>query len=253
MKEPHGNHDPALSRSTVAREPRLVNSDPDSSDSLPSAALNASDESAARAARNQKLLTESQPGQARRVLWIDGVGGYLLLDKDEILIGQALSGSSADLRIVGDLSRQAAAIRRSEGDYLIQPLQPTRINGLPIDRPQILSDGCEIQLGERVRLAFAQPSPLSHTARLKLVSLNKFRPTVDGVLLLSDSCVLGPSPGSHIHCPTWKTEILMFRHNDGWYFRTLEKVEVDGMSTEGQIPLVSGMRMKGEDFSLSVE
>lgn len=186
-------------------------------------------------------------------LWIDGVGGFTLIDREEVLIGQAIASSTADIRIVGDLSRQAAAIRRSEGDYLLQPLQPTKQNGRSVDRAQLLQDGDEVQLGERVKFQFRKPNPLSATARIDLVSLHRFKPNVNGILMLSDSCILGPQPGSHVECPTWASELLLFRHGEDWHFRTLAKVEVNGKTVQGQILLQPGMRMDGDDFSLSVE
>ena len=189
----------------------------------------------------------------RRVLWIDGIGGFLCCDQEEVVLGQAVNGSLADIGIVGDLSRQAAAIRRSGGDYLLQPLQQMWLNDAPVDRAQLLSHGSVLQLGRRVRVGFSKPNPLSATARLDLLSLNKWKPSVDGVLLLADSCVIGPNPGSHVKCPLWKNELLMFRHGDGWCFRTLVEVDVNGRKTQGQIPITAGMRIRGEDFSLSVE
>ncbi len=189
----------------------------------------------------------------RRVLWIDGIGGFLCCDQDEVVLGQAVSGSLADVGIVGDLSRQSVAIRRSGGDYLIQPLQQMWLNNISVDRPQLLGDGNVLQLGRRVRVGFSKPNPLSATARLDLLSLNKWKPSVDAVLLLADSCVIGPNPGSHVKCPLWKNELLMFRQADGWCLRTLAEVDVNGQKTQGQIPIVPGMRLRGEDFSLSVE
>ena len=189
----------------------------------------------------------------RRVLWIDGIGGFLCCDQDEVVLGQAINGSLADLGIVGDLSRQAAAIRRSGDDYLLQPLQQMWLDESPVDRPQLLRDGAVLQLGRRVRVGFSKPNPLSATARLDMLSLNKWKPSVDGVLLLADSCVIGPNPGSHVRCPLWKQELLMFRLGGGWCFRTLAEVDVNGKKTQGQIPITSGMRIRGEDFSLSVE
>lgn len=202
---------------------------------------------------NTKELLSDTVSAPRRVLWIDGVGGFLCCDREEILIGQAIGSSIADVGIVGDLSRQAAAIRRSGGDYLLQPLQQMWLNDVPVDRAQLLRDGAVMQLGRRVRVGFSKPNPLSATARLDLLSLNKWNPSVDGVLLLADSCVIGPNPGSHVVCPAWKNELLMFRHGEGWCFRTLEEVDVNGKKIQGQIPITGGMRMRGEDFSLSVE
>lgn len=203
-------------------------------------------------ARTQPVHSETVAAP-RRVLWIDAVGGFLCCDREEIVIGQAVSGSSADVGIVGDLSRQAAAIRRSGGDYLLQPLQQMFLNDAPVDRAQLLRDGAILQLGSRVRVGFSKPNPLSATARLDLLSLNRWKPSVDGVLLLADSCVIGPNPGSHVKCPAWKHELLMFRYGAGWCFRTLAEVEVNGQRTQGQIPITAGMRIRGEDFSLSVE
>lgn len=198
-------------------------------------------------------FSDTVPNRPRRILWIDGVGGFLCSDRDEIVLGQATGSNEADLAIVGDLSRQAAAIRRSGGDYLLQPLQVMTLDDQPVERAQILRDGQVMQLGKRVRVRFTKPNPLSATARLDLVSLNRWKPSVDGVLLLADSCVIGPNAGSHVLCPAWKQELLLFRLGDGWCFRTLSEIEVNGQATRGQIPLVAGMRLRGDDFSLSVE
>ena len=219
----------------------------------PHTALTRSTQALNRHTRTADLLADSSAGIRRRIMWIDGIGGFLLVDRDEILIGQAISGTAVDVSIVGDLSRQAAALRRSAGDYLLQPLQPTLLNNKPVDRAQVLHDGDLFQIGNRVKLKFNKPSPLSATARLELVSLNRFKPSVDGVLLLDDSCILGPNPGSHVLCAGWKSELLLFRHAGGWFFRSLEEVDVEGEPQVGQIPLVSGMRLRGEDFSLSIE
>ncbi|MCA9125626.1 MAG: hypothetical protein KDB22_01010 [Planctomycetales bacterium] len=201
----------------------------------------------------EDLLANSSAGMSRRILWIDGVGGFQLIERSEIVIGQAVSAATVDVCIVGDLSRQAAEIRRDGDDYLLQAFQPAELDGRPIDRPQLLRSGSLIQLGNRIKIKFIKPSPLSATARLDMASLNRFKPHVDGVLLLADSCIIGPAPGSHVLCPAWNHELLLFRHSNGWFFRTLENVEVDGRETQGQIPMVAGMRMRGADFSLSVE
>ena len=216
--------------------------------------LTQSTQAVTRETRTQDLLAETSAGQKRRIMWIDGVGGFMLVEKDEVMIGQAASGNvSVDIGIVGDLSRQAAAIKRVDGDYLLQPLQPTWLNDYPVDRAQLLADDSLIQLGQRVKLRFSRSSPLSATARLDLESLHRFKPNVDGILLLSDSCILGPNVGSHVLCPSWSNELLLFRHGSGWFFRSMVEVNVDGEPMQGQIPLVAGMRMDGEDFSLSIE
>lgn len=200
-----------------------------------------------------EMLNDAPKADSSRILWVDGVGGFLLVDREEVVIGQATASSKADVAIVGDLSRQAAAIRRTESDYLLQPLQPTQVDGISIDRPLLLSEKATIQLGQRVQLEFSKPSPLSATACLKLTSMNRFKPNVDGILLLADSCIVGPNPGSHVACPSWGKELLLFRNGEDWYFRTLDEVLVNGAPDQGQILVKPGLRMQGEDFSLSIE
>lgn len=201
----------------------------------------------------KQQFEDSSIGVQQRILWIDGVGGFLLVDRDEVTIGQAISQTCVDVRIVGDLSRQAAVIRRSEGDYVLQPLQATRLNDLPIERVQLLHDGDLIQFGSRVKLKFSKPNPLSGTARLDLLSFSRFKPHVDAILLLADSCILGTMPGSHVDCSNWSSELLLYHASEGWCFRLQGEVEVDGKIRSGRIPLSAGLRIRGEDFSLSVE
>lgn len=196
---------------------------------------------------------EDTVSDRQRILWIDGVGGYLLIDRDDVLVGQAVSGSRSDISIVGDLSRQACAIRRVEGDYLLQPLQELSIDGQPVTQTQLLRDGSILQLGNRVKVRFTKPSPLSATARLDLVSHHRFKPSVDGVLLLADSCILGPSGHSHVVCSHWSTELILYRQAVGWQVRPSQPVEVNGARLNSSFPFVAGMRISGDDFSLSVE
>lgn len=187
------------------------------------------------------------------ILWIDGVGGFLLLDRDELLIGQAIAGGHQDISVVGDLSRQAAVIQRVQSDYLIQPLQETSVDGRLIAGPHLLATGQTLAWGPRVRMKFTKPHPLSSSARLDLVSQHRFQPRVDGVILLADSCILGPSSTCHVHCPQWSQDLLMFRSSGQWYFRALDELEVNGLPQTGQIALSSGLRVRGSDFSFSVE
>lgn len=204
------------------------------------------------------MLTEPKPDQAasprQPILWIDGVGGYLLVDREEVSLGQAVVGSSVDIPIVGDLSRQAGVIRRADSDYLLQPFQlATRLNGALVDRTQLLTGRDEIQFGDRVRLKFTKPNPLSATARLELAGLGRFQPQVDAVLLLADACILGPGPGSHVACPDWDTELMLLRRGQGWFFRVSDELEINARPERGHVALASGLRIRGDNFSLSIE
>ena len=187
------------------------------------------------------------------ILWIDGVGGYLLLDATEVIVGQAAPGNAVDLMIVGDLSRRAAAIRRSGEDHLLQPLQPLSVNSQRVDRATLLRDGDIISLSPRVLAKYVRPNRLSATSRIELLSRHRWQPSVDGVLLMGDSCVLGPGSTSHVLCPFWTGDVILFRHRGQWMCKSALPLEVDGKSTTGAIPLLPGKRIQGFDFSMTLE
>ena len=42
---------------------------------------------------------------ARFLLWVDGVGGYLVCEGDEVTLGQPVQGSYVDVPVLGDVSR----------------------------------------------------------------------------------------------------------------------------------------------------
>jgi hypothetical protein len=187
------------------------------------------------------------------ILWIDGVGGYTMLEKDDLLIGQAGAGSRVHVGIVGDLSRQAAIIKRQQSDYLLEPIQETLLDDQTIKESSLLRSGAVVRWGERIQMRFIKPHPLSATARLEMISYHRFQPRVDGVLLMADSCILGPSQSSHVICPEWSHDLLIYKTSDQWFIRTEVPLEIDGHSPTGPIPFARGTRLRGDGWSLSIE
>lgn len=186
-------------------------------------------------------------------LWIDGVGGFRICVGEEWVIGQAVPGNQVDLTILGDLSRRALALRRSGRDYLLQPWQDVRINQQLVDRPTMLQDGCEMLIGNRVQMSFHQPNPWSSSAILKLTSNHRWQPSVDGVLLLADSIVLGPMEGCHIVCPFWNKELVIFRDGAKLICRSPYEVQVNQQLRSGEFELRVGDKVRSEDLSFGLE
>jgi len=188
----------------------------------------------------------------RFLLWVDGVGGYLVCGRAEVTIGQPVPESQVDIPVLGDLSRRHAKLRRDGEAYLIEPRRPVRLDGRSIDRATALADGMTIEMGN-VKLRFRQPHPLSATARLEFVSRHRTQPSADAVLLLAESCVLGPGTQSHVVCGDWSRELILYRQGDDLLCRRSGRFQVDGQGVVDGSPLTLKSQVSGEDFSLSIE
>ena len=197
-------------------------------------------------------LTAKQP-TSRYVLWIDAVGGFLVCRGDQITIGQAVPGNRVDVPILADLRGTHAIIRREGDQYLIEPLGSLRIDGKKTESAALLSDGDEIELGESVRLRFRRPHPLSASARLEFTSRHRCPAAPDGVLLMAESCVLGPREASHVVCRDWSDDVVLFWQKGELFCRAGQPLEIDGRKCHSRAPLRPGSHLAGEDFSLSLE
>jgi hypothetical protein len=189
----------------------------------------------------------------RALLWIDAVGGFLVCLDDCVVLGQPPAGDKIAVPILADLSRRHAAIRREGGAYILEPLQRTLVDGREIKAPFVLSDNQSIQLGDNVRVRFTKPHALSATARLAIESHHKTQPSADAVLLMADSCVLGPNRHCHVRCRDWKSDVVIFRQNDRLFCRASEPLTIDGAAAGGENEIESGVRVEGEDFSFTWE
>jgi hypothetical protein len=189
----------------------------------------------------------------RALLWVDAVGGFLVCLDDCIVLGQPSPGEQIAVPILADLSRRHALIRRDAGAYVLEPLQPTSVDGRPLAGPHVLADNQLIQLGDNVRLRFVKPHALSATARLTLESHHKTQPSADAVLLMADSCVLGPNRHCHVRCRDWQHDVVLYRHDGRLFCRADQPLVIDGNPVSGENEIQSGVRVEGEDFSFTWE
>jgi hypothetical protein len=198
-------------------------------------------------------VASSLPPGRRFLLWIDGVGGYLVCEGEEIVLGQPAPNGRVDVPILGDVSRHHAKIHRNGEGYLITPLRRTRVNGREVESVTSLANGSLLELGEGVQMRFRRPHALSGTARLEFASRHRTQPTSDAVLLLADSCVLGPAGNSHVVCRNWTRQVVIFRQDGELWLRTTGTFQIDGCLCEGEGALKRNSQIAGEDFSLSLE
>ncbi|RIK79580.1 MAG: hypothetical protein DCC67_10260 [Planctomycetota bacterium] len=204
--------------------------------------------------KHAKVETVSEPSAGQRIVaWIDAVGGFLICSGDEIVLGQPSAEGGVDVPILGDLSRRHAVIRRDREAYVLTPLHRTSVDGRPVAEPTVLRDKSLIKLGEGVELRFRKPHALSATAVLDLASRHRTDPAVDGVVLMSESCILGPHSHSHIRCRDWPGDLVLFRRGEHLMCRTQSPLEIDGQTCVGQASVAPPCRIECDEFALSLE
>ncbi len=191
--------------------------------------------------------------KSRLLLWVDAVGGFFVCPGNEIHLGQAVPDSTIDLPLLADLSRHHATIRRDEEGYTIEPLRDVRLNHERITATSWINDGSLIELGPALRMRFTRPHPLSATARLDFVSHHRTQPSSSAVLLMADTCILGPSAQNHVVCREWPHDVVLHRQHGGLYCTSAAQLEVDGTRHRGRAPLNMHSHVAGEGFSFSLE
>jgi hypothetical protein len=187
------------------------------------------------------------------MLWIDAVGGYLVCLSDEIVVGQGTPGSPADIAIQADISRKHAKISRVSGGYLLEPLHGTvAVGGRPAADSVLLSDGDEIQLAA-AKMRFRKPHVLSSSAWLEITSGHRCQPHADAVVLMAESCVLGPKWQNHVVCRDWSSDVVLYRNSGQLFCRAADPIEIDGRRHDRSGPLRPGSHVRGADFSFTIE
>jgi hypothetical protein len=191
-----------------------------------------------------------QPAQ-RFLLWVDGVGGFLLCLGNRITIGQATAEAFVDVPICADISRVHAALTRDSEGYLLEALRPVQVNDRPAEKA-LLRPGDSVTLGT-CRLQFGQPVPVSATARLDLSSGHRLPLALDAVFLMADTLVLGAGPQAHIVIPDLVEPVMLFRNKDSLGVRHSGKLQVDGQPCKDRAVLGAAAKVNGDDFCFAVE
>jgi hypothetical protein len=190
-------------------------------------------------------------------LWIDGVGGYGIWDRNSIEIGRSIE-SQEGLSIQGELASRSIRIERSAEDWMLYPIDSVFKNGERLTLPHLLQHNDRLKLGEQVELLFERGNSWSSTAKLRIISRHRWSETMDGVLLLGQTCLLGPTPQANIQCREWRQNIVLFRKDTEWMIREANVSAATLLANLGQtmnakaIPLVVGKRLESTDFSMTL-
>jgi len=196
--------------------------------------------------------TKKEEMPRRLLLWIDGVGGYLVCLSPRVSLGQATPDAAVDVPLAAEISRLHAYLLRDAEGYVLEALRPVFVKGEAVERA-LLRDGEEFQLGTGCRLRFEQPVPLSATARLGIVGRRGLPLALDGVLLMADTLVIGPGVQAHVAVPELTREILLARWKEGLQVLAKGAFEVDGRPVHDQAAATLHGTVSGDDFRFSLE
>jgi hypothetical protein len=196
----------------------------------------------------------SSPGLPRRViLWIDGVGGFLICLAARVAIGQAAAADGqVDIPIFADISRLHGYISRDNEGYWFEALKPTTLRGQAVTRT-VLRDGDVLTLGAHCQLQFHQPIAISTTARLSLPAGHRLPMGLDGVLLMAETLLLSDGIDAHIHVPGLPRPVALLRKRDELYVQSAMDFTVDGVPHRGRCSLMLDSTVSGDDWRFTLE
>lgn len=195
-------------------------------------------------------VTERSP---RYRLWIDRVGAFLVCLGDAVTIGGPASDAPADVSLLANLSRRHVTLARSGERYVIYAHAPVHIGGRPLHERADLCDGHELQLGSSVRLRFRLPSVMSGSARLEFLSDHRPAEAADAVILMHDTCLLGPTAENHVLCPGWPQSLLLYRQGDSLCCKSREDLFINGRHAPGGGELASGSVVTAAEIRFRLE
>jgi pSer/pThr/pTyr-binding forkhead associated (FHA) protein len=190
----------------------------------------------------------------RYMLWIDGVGAWQLCVGSQFVIGgPTLEGTSPDVCLMANLSRRHATLQRNGEDWFIHPYHSTVVSGRSVTGPTLLRTGDAICLAERVRLGFRIPSILSGSAMIDFESHHRPNHSVNGIILMTDSVLLGPRKDHHVCCSDWPDLVVIYRQEGQLRCRSKAAMSVNGDRVRDSAVLHDGAIVSGDDFRFRIE
>ncbi|MEZ6124579.1 MAG: FHA domain-containing protein [Planctomycetaceae bacterium] len=208
----------------------------------------------------RRLSTHSGSGtvssvvRQRYMLWIDGVGAWQLCVGETFVLGApSREHSAADIELQANLSRKHATISHSDDGWHLEAQQATTVADRSVTSRVAVHSGDQICLGDRVRLGFRVPSPLSQSAVMDFESDHRPPYSVDGIILLVDQCLLGPRKDHHVCCSDWSDFVVLFRQGDHLMCRSRAAIEINGQALQGAGVLNHGDVVTGEELRFRIE
>jgi hypothetical protein len=195
----------------------------------------------------------SAPLPKRFLLWVDGVGGYLVCLSNRVTFGQATGEAPVDVPLFADVSRLHAELTRDGEGYVIESGKGVLVNGKAANR-SVLAAGDRVTLGATCQFLFHKPVSVSSTARLELTSGHRLPVAVDGVLLMGNEVMLGAGPESHVVLKGVPVPVLIYRSKDGLGVRVPDgRFRIDDRVCHDRAALPLPAVVSADTFTFAVE
>jgi hypothetical protein len=107
-----------------------------------------------------------------------------------------------------DWPRYAGKIVRQSADYFWHANQQ--------EKGVLVQSGKPLPIGGSARMTLACPSPLSNSATLTLRGPHRFDGHVDGVVLVDQLLLIGPSLDCHIRASDTEDQVILLRREGQW-------------------------------------
>jgi tetratricopeptide (TPR) repeat protein len=210
--------------------------------------------SAARSSRPEPCTGgPGAPLPKRFLLWVDGVGGYLVCLSPRVTFGQAVGDGPVDVPLFAELSRLHAELFRDGEGYVLESAREVLVNGTPVPRT-VLRPGDRLTLGTTCQLLFHLPVPISPSARLELVSGHRLPLAVDGIVLMAETLVLGPGEQAHVPLlPDAPGSVVLYRGKEGLGVRAPGQFRVDNRPCQDRSDLPLPSVVTADGFTFAVE
>lgn len=200
----------------------------------------------------------------RLLLWIDGVGHYLICLEPEIWLGRYVPLSRVQVPLLADMQRRHLRMTRSgEGGFVLQSAGRISVDGEPeavrseeagadgASRPR--GGGCRIpsageflvRLADSVSIACRSSRSAAGTLVMRMTSRHRTVPAADAVVWLGEDFVIGPEPEADIRCPDRRARVIVRRVEQGLAIRCAEGLTTAG--TGGEWEAVAGGEPRGGD------
>lgn len=196
----------------------------------------------------------SSPTDSRLLLWVDGVGTYLLFRGDRITLGRAGSSSQADIALSADVAGFHAEILRSEDDYFVVAAQgKVEVGGQGVTR-KLLTNGDSIVLGGAAKLLFELPTPLSPSALLTLKN-QRIERDVRKVILVKSNLLIGPGEACHVQVPARNSQpgaVVLSLDETGIVCRAEGELLLDGKPAGRETPVPLGAHVQFGEVTFTI-